>query len=151
MKSGLTTFRTGWGKGSALARLRASALSWLAVFLLVLDVLASVASPAQPVRFVGAEGAALQDLALEICTIDGMAMAKPDGAAPLPSDGTDHRRHCVFCLPLLQGHLVLAGAAVVLASGPIPLAVLPVARDQQRVVLARYPSSSSPRAPPFPV
>jgi len=104
----------------------------LGLFALLLNFIAGVQLAGRPVLLVDTVLSALIGGPVEICGADGVVYVD---AAGNPVSGDDksnhsdsHAAHCLFCLPLLQGNVMLADAAVAMvAPEPVvrPLASVP--------------------------
>lgn len=128
---------------SLLMKTRRELVSWAAILLLAVNVLASGALPAQPISLSQNDVVALLDS--EICSDHGSGQPSSD----LPDTHDGHGLHCVFCLPLLHGGLALPDAVAAIERPVQTKAGFAVAVDQQLVIPARFRSFAAPRAPPL--
>ena len=124
---------------------RREMVSWAAILLLAVNVLASGALPAQPISLSSDGAAGLLAQAMEICSEHGAGQQPLD----LPGNDDGHGLHCVFCLPLLHGGLALPDSVAAIEKPAQVKAGFAFAAEQQQVVPARFRSFAAPRAPPL--
>ncbi|SEH25444.1 DUF2946 family protein [Magnetospirillum fulvum] len=115
-------------------------ISWFGLVLIVFQVAAAALMPTVTV-------ASVQDRAMAEGPICGTQRQAPTEAPILPAGQADCV-HCLFCLPLLQGHLALTEEVAVPVPGPRwdmavarPPAMVPVQPEPVR-------PWAPPRAPP---
>lgn len=130
---------------SLLKKARREVVSWAAILLLAVNVLASGALPAQPISLSSDNAVGLLAQAMEICSDHGVDQQ----SSGQPSNHDGHGLHCVFCLPLLHGGLALPDGVAAVEKPAEAKGRAVFVGEQQHFVPARFLSSISPRAPPF--
>ena len=144
----MNTDRRNPGKRSShglLIKARCEVVSWFAILLLAVNVLAGGALPAHPISPSANDSAGLLAAAMEICYEHDPAQ-QPSG---LPGEHDDHGLHCVFCLPLLHGGLALPDTVATIEKPVETKGSFAFAIEQQQIFPARFRSFAAPRAPPL--
>lgn len=118
--------------------------SWLALLLLVFNILAGNLLAANPPIPAGDQASVLLAQAMEICSDHGS-----DGPSGLPDSHADHEKRCLCCLPAMVG-----SAALPVAELRVERPVLPAQPGLPESELGskaptRLLVSAPPRAPPF--
>lgn len=123
----------------SVGRARRAVTTWVGLFLLLFNVVAGGALPAQAAN-------ALSDDHLIICTAGGMAVIDRNGT-PVTPDHAGENGFCGACLPLNHAAVMTPVAA----SLPVPF-VQPVPRaplaDAEPATVPRPLRLAHPRAPP---
>ena len=135
---------------SLLTKARCGIVSWAAILLLAVNVLASGALPAQPIslsRILLSRNDAAGLLAFdpEICSGHSPVQQPPS----LPGGLGHHEMHCVFCLPLMHGGMVVPAETSTVDKPDETQDRFALATEQQRIIPARFRSFALPRAPPL--
>ncbi|HTH18377.1 MAG TPA: DUF2946 family protein [Magnetospirillum sp.] len=123
----------------SLGRVRRKFVSWLGLVLLLFNVVAGGALPAQTAT-------ADADDHLIICTAGGLAAVDRNGT-PVSADHTSENGFCASCLPLCHGAILTPEAALVPVPFVQPLPRAPLA-DAELVQVAPALRLGYPRAPP---
>lgn len=124
---------------------RAACIRWLAVALLLFNVVLGAALPS----VARAQEASFPDAArsIVVCTAAGMVIldlgGQPGGQA------AEHSYLCTFCMPLMHGGVVLSSpATAVLAIFPPPQALAAWPDEHRPASASLLAGSIVPRAPP---
>jgi hypothetical protein len=120
-------------------------VSWAAILLLVVNVLASGALPAQPISLSQNDATGFLAFDPEICS-EHSPVQQPFG---LPGEHDNHGLHCVFCLPLMHGGMALPTVVATVEKPIVSKGSVAFATEQQQIVPARYRSIAAPRASPL--
>jgi len=128
-----------------LIKARCEIVSWAAILLLAVNVLASGILPAQPISLSQNDVAGLQAFDPEICS-EHSPVQQPSG---LPGEHDNHGLHCVFCLPLMHGGLALPDVVATVEKPVETQDRFVLATEQQQFIPARFRSFAAPRAPPL--
>lgn len=124
----------------SLGRMRRAVAAWVGLFLLLFNLVAGGALPAQ------AAGSLSSDDHLVVCTAGGMAVIDRNGT-PVTPDHAGENGFCGACLPFCHG-AVLAPTAALLPQPilqPVPRAPL---ADAEPANVPRPLRLAFPRAPP---
>ena len=130
---------------SLLIKARCEIVSWAAILLLAVNVLASGILPAQPISLSQNDVAGLQAFDPEICS-EHSPVQQPSG---LPGEHDNHGLHCVFCLPLMHGGMVVPTVPATVEKPVETKGSFAFAIERQQIVPARYRSIAAPRASPL--
>jgi hypothetical protein len=130
---------------SMLGNARQMCVSWFAVVLLAVNVLAS---GILPVGRTTADPLAALAQAMEYCSSHDDGQGGGSQSHGFPDDSGHHAVHCVFCLPLLHGGIALPQSASLLEKPIESARLFAFAAERLHFVPARFPSSAPPRAPP---
>ena len=126
-------------------KVRREVVSWFAILLLAVNILASGTLPSRPISSFSNGSTELLASAMEICTEHGPVQQSSD----LPGGHDDHGLHCVFCLPLMHGGLALPDTVATIEKLVETNGNFAFASEQQQIIPARFRSIAAPRAPPL--
>jgi hypothetical protein len=124
---------------------RREMVSWFAILLLAVNILASGTLPAHPISSFSNVSTELLASAMEICAKHGPVQQSSD----LPGEHDDHGLHCVFCLPLMHGGLALPDTVATIEKPVETKGSFAFASERQQIIPVRFRSIAAPRAPPL--